>query len=100
MKGALVLDQNSFMAIVGLVSGVVFAYLGYQKGLKKDSYSDGADRGTLKNNIDHIMKRTDDILLEQRDTNNKLNNLSERVARVEESAKSAHKRIDTIEGGE
>ncbi|EGW36448.1 hypothetical protein [Desulfosporosinus sp. OT] len=97
MKGARALDQNISLAVVGAVSGIVFAYVGYLKGLKKDSYSAGTVRGTMETDMAYVKHRIDDVLLEQKDTNKSLNALSERVTRVEESAKSAHKRIDQIE---
>lgn len=91
------MDQNISLAVVGTISGIIFAYIGYLKGIKKDSYSAGTMRGTLETDIAYIKHRTDDVLLEQKDTNKSINALAERVTRVEESTKSAHKRIDTIE---
>ena len=91
------MDQGISLLTVGAVSGIVFAYIGYLKGLKKDSYVAGTVKGTLETDIAYIKHRTDDVLLEQKDTNKSITVLAERVTRVEESAKSAHKRIDTIE---
>ncbi|HEY8911198.1 MAG TPA: hypothetical protein VIM51_13115 [Desulfosporosinus sp.] len=88
----------SLIAAVGSISVVVFGYLGYTRGLKKDLYTAGAVRGTLETDIDYIKRRTDDVLLEQKDTNKSINALAERVTRVEESTKSAHKRLDQVEG--
>lgn len=53
----------------------------------------------MQSDISYIKNRTDDVLLEQKDTNKSINALSERVTRVEESAKQAHKRIDKVEEG-
>jgi len=91
------LDQNISLAVVGTVSAIVFAYIGYLKGIKRDSYSAGTARGTLETDIAYIKHRTDDVLLEQKDTNKSINALAERVTRVEESTKSAHRRIDQID---
>lgn len=90
------MDQNIPLAAVGVTCSIVFAYIGYLKGLKKDVYSAGAARGTLESDISYIKHRTDEVLLEQKDTNKSINALAERVTRVEESTKSAHKRIDQI----
>ena len=89
----------SLLTAVGSISAVVFGYVGYWRGLKSDSYSAGSVKGTLESDINYIKKRTDDVLLEQKDTNRSINALSERVTRVEESSKSAHKRLDQIEEG-
>ena len=87
----------SLIVTAGSVSAVVFGYIGYSRGVKKDSYSDGAVRGTLETDIEYIKRRTDDVLLEQKDTNKSINALAERVARVEESTKSAHQRLNQFE---
>lgn len=85
------------LGAVGTLCAIIFGYLGYQKGIKRDSYNDGNSSGQLKTDIEYIKRRTDDVLLEQKDTNKSMNALSERVTRVEESSKQAHKRIDRIE---
>lgn len=94
------MDQTtaiSLIVAVGSVSAIIFSYIGYSRGIKKDSYSAGTVRGTLETDIAYIKHRTDDVLLEQKDTNKSLNALSERVTRVEESTKSAHLRINAVE---
>jgi hypothetical protein len=100
MKEGARLDQTSLFALIGAggtLSAVAFGFLGYKKGLERDSYHSGNDRGSIASDIEYIKRRTDDVLLEQKDTNKSINALAERVTRVEESAKSAHKRIDQIE---
>jgi len=87
----------SLAVVAGSISAVVFGYIGYLRGAKKDSYSSGTVQGTLESDIAYIKRRTDDVLLEQKDTNKSINALAERVTRVEESSKSAHKRINQIE---
>lgn len=93
------MDQSSISLILaaGSISAVVFSYIGYSRGVKKDSYTSGIELGTLESDIAYIKSRTDDVLLEQKDTNKSINVLAERVTRVEESTKSAHKRLDQVE---
>lgn len=87
----------SIIAAVGTVCGVVFSYIGYRTGLKKDSHKEGEEDGSLKADTQYIKRRVDDVLLEQRNINNTLSSHSERITRVEESSKQAHKRIDRLE---
>lgn len=89
----------SLIGAAGTICAIVFGYLGYQKGIRKDSYKEGSDDSTLKADTQYIKRRIDDVLLEQKETNKSINALSERVTRVEESAKQAHKRIDRLERG-
>ena len=86
----------ALLGVVGIISGVLFGYVGYQKGFKQESSQEGEEEGTLKADTRYIIRRVDDILLEQKDTNKSLNLLAERVTRVEESAKQAHKRLDKL----
>ena len=83
--------------IIGMV-GVVVAILGYDRLRKKDSKDDGRDAGAVKADTEYIKRRVDDMLLEQKETNRSVASLSERVTRVEESIRSAWKRIEHIEG--
>ena len=90
------MEPSNWIAIVGVLSGVIFWYIGYQKGCKQESLQEGEEEGTLKSDTRYIIRRVDDILLEQKDTNKSINLLAERVTRVEESAKQAHKRLDKL----
>ena len=86
----------ALLGVVGIISGVLFGYIGYQNGCKKENLLEGEEDGALKSDTKYIMRRVDDILLEQKDTNKSLNLLAERVTRVEESTKQAHKRLDKL----
>ena len=95
--------ELAYISVLGTVAGILFAYLGYRRGQRdelnrqKNEYKkEGAKEGTLRADIEYIKRRSDDMLLEQKETNKNINALSERLARVEESTKSAHHRIDKI----
>ena len=81
---------------LGIVFAIVFGYIGYKKGLKKDSYNEGSADGEIKTDIQYIKRGIDDIKLEQGSHKRDFNILCERVTRIEESAKTAHKRIDKL----
>lgn len=65
--------------------------------LRRNLKKDGSENGKHSADIEYIKRRTDDILLEQRNTNITLQSHAERITRVEEAVKQAHKRLDTIE---
>ena len=85
------------IAVFGTIASILFAYLAYHKGVKTDSTKTGMKDGELKTDIEYIKRRTDEVLIERRDTNKTISSISERLVRVEEMSKSAHKRIDEIE---
>lgn len=95
--------ELAYISVFGTVAGVLLAYLGYRKGQRdelhrqKNEYKkEGIEAGTLRADIEYIKRRSDDMLLEQKETNKNINVLSERLTRVEESTKSAHHRIDRV----
>jgi peptidoglycan hydrolase CwlO-like protein len=85
------------IGVVGVVCTIAFSYISYLKGTKKEVKAESEEDGALKADMKYLIRRVDDILLEQKDTNKSINELAERVTRVEESAKQAHKRIDGLE---
>ncbi|CDZ25071.1 hypothetical protein CCDG5_1979 [[Clostridium] cellulosi] len=87
------MDIDLIITAAAAICGIIFGWIGCRRGIKKDYESEGA----LKSNTEYIKRRIDDVLLEQKDTNRIINNLTERVTRVEESSKQAHKRLDGIE---
>ena len=87
----------TIVGIIGTVCSVVFGYIGDKKGLEQAYKTEGKESGTLMSDMQYIKRRIDDVLLEQRNINITLASHSERITRVEESSKQAHKRIDKIE---
>lgn len=71
------------LGIVATVCSILFGYLGYTKGQKDENKKLGKTEGTLKTDIEYIKKRTDEVLLEQKDTNKNISALNDRVTRVE-----------------
>ncbi len=91
------MELGGFIGAAGVMAGIIFGFWGYLRGNKQDNYKEGDTDGTLKSDTQYIKRRIDDVLLEQKDTNKSINALAERVTRVEESAKQAHKRIDRLD---
>lgn len=80
--------------------GGVLGYVAFLKGTKKDSKDEGKQDGTILTELGYIKGGVDDIKRKQEKQDEQYIGMSERVARVEESAKSAHHRIDRLEGRE
>ena len=90
-------DLALWIGIAGTVCTIVFSCIAYRTGLKKDSRNAGEQAGGIRADIEYIKRRTDDMLLEQRENNRKVGMLTERIAKVEASTSSAHKRIDRLD---
>ncbi len=88
------------------IFGLVISFMGYQlnkqkqqtdyqKGVKKDATREAV----IETKLDNISNGVDSIRIDLRANERQIGALGERVTRVEESAKQAHKRIDNYEGG-
>lgn len=85
------------IGLIATVCSIMFGYMGYQKGLKDENKKLGNSEGILNTDIQYIKRRTDEVLLEQKDTNRNIGFLTERVTRVEEGIKAVNNRVDTVE---
>lgn len=77
--------------------GAAIGILGYKRSVDKQNVDAGKGQGVLLTEIGYIKCGIDRIEKKQDSFETKHNSLTERVARVEESTKSAHHRIDRME---
>lgn len=92
--------QVDLVAFLGVVS-TILAIAGTTYKLKKDGNDSvreaTAEQIALSTKLDYIIKIIDDIKLDFKSQDNKIKEVSERLTKVEESVKSAHHRLDTLE---
>jgi hypothetical protein len=77
--------------------GALIAIAGFYRYLKKDTQEETACNTRMETKIDNISVGVNDIKFDMRVQGAKIETISERLTRVEESSKSAHKRIDELE---
>lgn len=75
------------------ISGIILGWLGRSRAVRQD----GAEDGELRASVNYIRQGVDDLRVEIKSQSQRYDLLAERVTRVEESAKQAHKRIDRLE---
>ncbi len=83
-------DVAVLIGVLGALSTIVFSYLAYSKGQKKEC----KDEGVLMSDVGYIKAGIDDLKRKQEKSEARHFELAERVAKVEASAASAHLRID------
>lgn len=106
----------SVLSIIGTISGIILGWKAHAKEVKKEDEAETKeailegkqeesktailrqDDALLRQDMEYIKRGVDDIRLEQKVQGQKVDLLCERVTRVEESSKQAHKRIDRIDG--
>lgn len=88
------------LTILIAVLGFLISYQTYQLNKNKENKSDVRQNARIEGQLDQIGKGVDDIRIDLKANEKNTALLTERVTRVEESSKQAHKRIDKIEGSE
>lgn len=76
--------------------GTILGIIGAITVMKRDSKADGTNTAQTQAQLSYITRGVDDIRIDQRAQANKLDGFNERLIRVEESTKQAHKRINEI----
>ena len=93
-------NMTSFLALLSVIGTLSGIYLGWSaKGREqaKELKATGGAQAKLQSDVEYIKRGVDDLHLEVKDQGRRFDELAERVTRVEESSKQAHKRIDRIE---
>lgn len=83
--------------LIGVLSFVI-GYIAHVRAGKKDVEEKASERATMHTQLSGIDNGIRDIQVQVRNTDNRLAEINDRVIRVEESTRSAHKRIDRMEG--
>lgn len=73
---------------------VICVFLGYWAGRKKDAANDGEQKGLVAADLIYIKSRVDDIIRKQEQQDARYVEIIARIAKIEESAKQGHKRLD------
>lgn len=82
------------LTVLSTVCAILFGYAAFRARRKKDDTDAGRDRGVLLSEVGYIKAGVDELKQAHRDTAAKLSDVNQRLTRVEESVKQAHKRID------
>ncbi|RTE05480.1 hypothetical protein [Paenibacillus whitsoniae] len=91
---------TSIIAASAALSGIFIGWSGRTRQIRNDDKQEAQSAAVLRSDTEYIKRGVDDIRLEQRAQANRIDALSERVTRIEESAKQAHHRISRLEDKE
>ena len=87
------MDWSMIISAAAAITGMVLGWLGRSRTIRKDA----AEDGELRANVNYIRHGVEELKLEIKARGQQYDMLAERVTRVEESTKQAHKRIDKME---
>lgn len=85
------------MGLVFGLSGMLLGWLSWLRSRKKDNEADVGQSITFRVDLEYIKRGVDDIRADQRRMRDEIGSLADRLTRVEESTKSAHKRLDRLD---
>lgn len=84
------------IGIICTAGGFLVAYLTFIRNRDKDTRTDATESAVVRTKLDAIGQGVDSIRIDLKANEKQMVHLGERVTRVEESTKQAHKRIDNI----
>ncbi|MGY5268770.1 hypothetical protein [Paraclostridium bifermentans] len=95
--------MNIEVTVICTIVGAIIGYMSYQKKNQKDIENDASQKALMSSKLDYISNAVDNIRIDFKelkiDVKNqdaKVISMNERLIKVEESAKSAHHRIDEL----
>jgi hypothetical protein len=91
------MEFSVILAVVTALSGMALGWMGRTRTIRQDAAQDAGTVTALQTDLEYIRRGVDDIRLDQRVQSQRIDALSERVTRIEESAKQAHKRLDRLD---
>ena len=87
---------TAIFGAIGTVIGFLITVLTYTRNRDKDVKSKAAEQATINTKLDTINGGVESLRVDFKVEQKERAALSERVTRVEESAKQAHRRIDEL----
>jgi hypothetical protein len=80
------------------VASLVISYLAFSLNKQKETKTETRQDARIQAQLEYIGKGVDDIRIDLKANKDSVSELKVYVARVEESNKSLHKRVDKLEG--
>lgn len=97
--GGVGMEWTVIISVIAAISGIYLGWIGRSRTVKQDIRDETIQDTELKIDVQYIKRGVDDVRVEQLAQRERFDQLSERLTRVEESAKQAHHRLNRLDGG-
>jgi septal ring factor EnvC (AmiA/AmiB activator) len=87
---------ETIISLVLAFCALLFTALSFRRTQNQDTTASATERATMTANIQYIRQSIDEIKLDNRTIKTDLDELKTKVATIDASAKSAHKRLDDM----
>jgi len=84
----------TIISVLGTISSISFGYLAFRRNVNSETKQIGRESGTVISDLGYIKSSIERIEKRLDISESKFDGVFTRLARVEESVSSAHKRID------
>lgn len=84
------------IGVIGALAGFLISYFGFIRNRDKDVKKDATESAVMTTKLDHISSGVDSIRVDMKVSERRVEEIKERVTRVEESSKQAHLRINQL----
>lgn len=88
---------ETVVAMVVPVLALIFTVMSFRRTENHDTSAAATERATLTADVRYIRSSIDEIKLENKAIRQDVADLSKKVVEIEASAKSAHKRLDSLD---
>lgn len=96
------MSYQDIVTLVSLIGAIVAMFFAFKNSKRADDAQTRDDAGRLsriEGKLDGANRGIDDIRVEVRSHGAQISTINTNIARLDESLKNAHKRIDTLERG-
>ena len=87
----------AIVSVLAALSGIILGWQGKSRTVRQDTVADATKDANLSADIVYIKRGIEDLRVDIKVQGQRYESLSESVIRMDESLKSAHKRIDKLE---
>lgn len=91
------IEVTILLSVISVSAAVLFGFANYRRNSKKDCAEEASQSAKIMTKLEEIDKGIGDIKEEIKGVKADVKDDHDRIIRLEESAKQAHKRIDTLE---
>lgn len=86
----------TIISVMGTLSSILFAYLAFKRSNRQEHKDEGKNEGVMLSEIGYIKSSIDRIEKSLSHLEERYSELSNKLVKVEESTKNAHKRITEL----
>ena len=87
------------IAFLSTLFGLLVGLATFSRNRDKDIKKDAQDDAETKAKLDYISRGVDDIKLDNKQRDRDFTKMGDRITIIEQSVKSLHKRVDSLEEG-